>query len=157
MKFIHAADAHIDSPFVGIKKASTNLWTTIHESTFTAFEKLVQTAIDEAVDFVLLVGDSFDQEAQSLQVQNFLKQQFERLNAVEIPVYLSYGNHDYWDPNQIHFDFPKNVHVFTTAVEAKTLTTKAQETVTIVGFSYGQRWLETDQTTQFPPRDGLSY
>jgi len=89
MKFIHAADAHIDSPFVGLKQAPTALWETIHASTFTAFKKLIQTAIDEAVDFVLLVGDSFDQEAQSLPVQKFLKQQFERLADVDIPVYLS--------------------------------------------------------------------
>lgn len=157
MKFIHAADAHIDSPFKGLKEAPAALWETIHESTFQAFAQLIQTAITEAVDFVLLVGDSFDQEAQSLQVQRFLKQQFERLAEVSIPVYLSYGNHDYWDEQQVHFEFPDNVHVFKTAVEAKTLTTRANETVTIVGFSYGQRWLPTNQVQQFPPRAQTTY
>ncbi|KRL61594.1 metallophosphoesterase family protein [Latilactobacillus fuchuensis] len=157
MKFIHAADAHIDSPFMGLKQAPATLWETIHQSTFTAFKTLIQTAIDEQVDFVLLVGDSFDQEAQSLPVQRFLQQQFERLAAVEIPVYLSYGNHDYWDEQQVHFEFPSNVHVFKTNVETMTLTTKAQETVTIVGFSYGQRWLTANQVDQFPPRATTDY
>lgn len=157
MKFIHAADAHIDSPFVGLKQAPTALWETIHASTFTAFKKLIQTAIDEAVDFVLLVGDSFDQEAQSLPVQKFLKQQFERLADVDIPVYLSYGNHDYWDANQVHFELPANVHVFGAQVESFELTTKGHESVTIVGFSYDQRWLSADRVVDFPQRASTTY
>lgn len=157
MRFIHAADCHIDSPFMGLKEnTNENLWQTIYQSTFKAFEQLVTDAIEQAVDFVLLVGDIYDQQAQSLTVQQFLKKQFERLDAAAIPVYLSYGNHDFYDDQAIHFNFSENVHIFDREISTFELTTKAQEKVTLVGFSYDRRWVEEDKAASYPPKNNTS-
>src|SRR5690625_3427526 len=94
ISFIHAADLHLDSPFKGLTDLPEEIFTKVKESTFEALENLVQTAIDRKVDFILLVGDLFDHERQSLKAQVRLRRAFEDLMEHEINVYLSYGNHD---------------------------------------------------------------
>src|SRR5699024_3233290 len=58
--FIHAADLHLDSPFKGLKKLPADIFNDIKQSTFSALDQLVHHAIVKQVDFVLLVGDLFD-------------------------------------------------------------------------------------------------
>ncbi|GEL14234.1 metallophosphoesterase family protein [Pediococcus cellicola] len=153
MKFIHAADIHLDSPFKGLRQAPDKVWQLIHQSTYQAFSNLVTTAIQENVDFVLLVGDLFDQVKHSIQADIFVNEQFERLNERQIPVYLSYGNHDYLNKNTEIMHFPKNVHVFATKPEVKDLTLTDGTSVSIVGFSYGQQAVKEDVVDQFPMRN----
>ncbi len=79
MKFIHAADLHLDSPFEGLQRLPKALWQQIHEAPFNATKTMVNDAIKQKVDFVLLVGDLFDRETQSVQAQVFLNEQLQRL------------------------------------------------------------------------------
>ncbi len=39
MKFIHAADLHLDSPFEGLQHLPKTLWQRVHEAPFKATEK----------------------------------------------------------------------------------------------------------------------
>ena len=60
MKFIHAADIHLDSPLLGLvayKDATADLLRTV---TRDAFTRLVDEAIEEAVDFMVIAGDLYD-------------------------------------------------------------------------------------------------
>lgn len=155
MKFIHTADLHLDSPFLGLQTAPDALWQLLQQATFQSFEKLVTAACEQAVDFVCISGDLFDSQAQSIQVQAFLNAQFQRLAAAEIPVYLGYGNHDYVQPQQVQLDFPTNVHIFGEQPTTYHLTTHDQKTVAITGFSYHQRWVT--ETPKFPSRDTETY
>ncbi|NMA90091.1 MAG: DNA repair exonuclease, partial [Amphibacillus sp.] len=66
IKFIHAADLHLDSPFKGMSTLPSSLYQELKSSTFSALDNLVKLAIDEAVDFVLIVGDLFDQSLRSV-------------------------------------------------------------------------------------------
>ena len=95
MTFIHAADLHLDSPFVGLKYLPTQLFERMRESTFLAFSRLITFAIKEQVDFVLLSGDLYDGEERSLKAQLRLKKEFDRLHAAGIEVYVIHGNHDH--------------------------------------------------------------
>ncbi|BDZ30692.1 DNA repair exonuclease [Lactiplantibacillus sp. WILCCON 0030] len=149
MKFIHAADLHLDTPFQGLTDLPTALQTQIMRAPIDSLNRLVDLAIDEAVDFVLLVGDLFDQAQQSVQAQAALMLALERLNDAEIPVILSFGNHDF-QPDDADWHFPANVHAFGSQVETVTLTTAQQTKVAITGFSYAQRWLTTPMIDQFP-------
>lgn len=60
MKFIHAADIHLDSPLLGLERYDGAPVDELRGATRKAFENLVRLAIDEAVDFVLLAGDLYD-------------------------------------------------------------------------------------------------
>ena len=60
MKFIHTADIHLDSPLSGLaayKDAPADLLRTV---TRDAFSHLVDEAIEEAVDFMVIAGDLHD-------------------------------------------------------------------------------------------------
>ena len=59
-RFMHAADLHLDSPFIGISGLDDTLRSYVQESTFRALERLVQLAIDQQVDFIVISGDIYD-------------------------------------------------------------------------------------------------
>ncbi|GEL89380.1 metallophosphoesterase family protein [Pediococcus parvulus] len=157
MKFIHSADIHLDSPFKGLRKAPDQVWQLIHDSTYRAFSNLVTTAIKENVDFVLIVGDLFDQVQHSIRADLFVNEQFERLNQKQIPVYLSYGNHDYLNDNTEIINYPKNVHVFSSNPQKEQLTLKDGTTVSIIGFSYDKQAVKEDIVAEFPGRDQADF
>ena len=52
MRFIHTADLHLDSPFLGLTSMPKSLWERVHSSTFAAFQKIVDDAIDLKIDFI---------------------------------------------------------------------------------------------------------
>lgn len=137
ISFIHTADLHLDSPFKGLANTPESIFQEIRDSTFRALERLVQTAIDKHVDFVLIVGDLFDNEKQSLKAQIRLKKAFEELERHHINVYLSYGNHDYINGNIHPVTYPDNVFIFPDEkVRQFTYKKDGEELATIHGFSY---------------------
>ena len=89
MKFIHAADLHLDSPFLGLTNLPNSLLTVIRQSTFAAATKVFDRAINEHVDFVVLAGDLFDRSEQSVAAQAYLFEQFDRLRLANIPVFVN--------------------------------------------------------------------
>ena len=60
IRFLHAADLHLDSPLRDLEKYEGAPVEEIRGATRRAFENLVQLAIGEAVDFVLIAGDLYD-------------------------------------------------------------------------------------------------
>lgn len=156
MKFIHAADLHLDSPFLGMQQLPAALWQRLHDAPFQAVKQLVATAIEQQVDFVVLVGDLFDRETQSIRAQVFLSEQLQLLIDHHISVFVSYGNHDHLTENQA-LTLPTEVAVFSADVETKHFTTQTGERVAVSGFSYPQRWLETDMVARFTERGGVDY
>ncbi|MCF6160648.1 MAG: DNA repair exonuclease [Furfurilactobacillus sp.] len=153
MKFIHTADLHLDSPFLGLKDLPDVLWQRIYESPLMAFKRLVSDAIDTQVDFVLITGDIYDRQERAINAQAAFLTEMERLNQAQIPVYLSYGNHDYLDAATDGLQLPANVHSFGEEISSFKLTTRDQTKVEIVGFSYPTRVVTTDMAATFPDRD----
>ena len=157
MKFLHAADLHLDTPFVGISNFSKDLQAKLKNSTYQAAEKIFQTAIAEQVDFVILAGDIFDDTDSSLKAQMFLKQQFEKLEQANIKVFMVYGNHDYYRSNFAVASFPGNVEVFGQDVTTTDLATKDGLHVGITGFSYYQQHVKEDVVQNYPDRGNYDY
>ena len=62
IRFLHVADLHLDSPFKGISSIPKNRWKEIRESTFQAFQNVINYAVESKPDFVLIVGDIYDGE-----------------------------------------------------------------------------------------------
>ncbi len=150
ISFIHAADIHLDSPFQGLTNLPGTIFETIRLSTFHAFDHLITFAIQKEVDFILLVGDLFDNEKQSLKAQIYLKKAFEQLKNHDIHVYLSYGNHDYMSGNPYQISFPNNVHIFPgETVTSFSYQKEGREIASIYGFSYENRAITKNKTKEF--------
>ena len=60
MRFIHAADIHLDSPLRGLAAYQDAPVELLRNATRDAFSRLVNEAIELAVDFVVIAGDLYD-------------------------------------------------------------------------------------------------
>lgn len=150
ISFLHAADLHLDSPFKGFTQIPEEIFSEIRQSTFNAYDQLIDTAINKQVDFVLLVGDLFDNERQSLKAQLHLKRGFERLEKEGIAVFLSYGNHDHLQGNIHPIDYPANVFIFPSeTVTSFTFKKNNTPLAEIYGFSYENRAVTGNKTAEY--------
>ncbi|MFB4167075.1 exonuclease SbcCD subunit D [Virgibacillus sp. JSM 102003] len=150
ISFIHAADLHLDSPFKGLAHIPEHIFKKVRNSTFDALDRLVQTAIDKKVDFVLIVGDLFDNEKQSLKAQVRLRGAFEELQHHDINVYLSYGNHDFINGNIHPVTYPDNVYIFPNEKVTHFTFEKNNDTsAAIYGFSYENRSVLAEKTKEY--------
>ena len=68
-RFIHCSDLPIDSPFKGIGSVHPQLAERLRDSTFQAFQNVVELAMREKVDAVVIAGDIYDGADKSLQAQ----------------------------------------------------------------------------------------
>lgn len=157
IRFLHAADLHLDSPFKGLKNLPAARFKHIQGSTFASFERLIDEALKREVDFVLISGDLFDEEDRSIRAQARLVQQFERLKEKEIPVFIIHGNHDHLGGFRVQLDMPPHVHIFSERPEWKQVRTKDGADVSIAGFSYGSRHIHERVITEYPKAEGGGY
>ncbi|NEW08660.1 DNA repair exonuclease [Paenibacillus sp. SYP-B3998] len=112
LRFVHAADLHVDSPFRGMSALPERIRERIRESTYGALKELVTVAIEAQVDFVLISGDVYDLSDRSLRAQIRFQKAMEQLAARDIPVFIIHGNHDPEDGRAAKLDWPAAVHFF---------------------------------------------
>ncbi|WHT49432.1 DNA repair exonuclease [Sporosarcina thermotolerans] len=127
IRFIHAADLHLDSPFKGMTGLPPKRLNELRESTFTAFNRLIDHALQTHPDFILIVGDLYDGEDRSLRAQQKFREGMERLNEAEIPVFITYGNHDHLGGNWTRFEMPPNVFEFKENIEEVSLSVRGRK------------------------------
>ena len=148
IRFIHAADAHIDSPLKGLDAHDGAPVEALRGATRRAFENLIQLAIDETVDFLLIAGDLYDGDWKDYSTGLFFRGQLVRLRDHGIPVYLIAGNHDAASVISRKLSLPDNVHVFSTR------TTESMEVVghpvTIHGRGFPSRAVPENLAVDYP-------
>lgn len=112
MKFIHAADLHIDSPMRGLDSYDGAPVDLLRGATRRALIGLVDLALREKVDLLLLAGDIYDRELGDFRAALFFREQMVRLVGAGILVFIVKGNHD--AEGQISKRLPdvQGVHVF---------------------------------------------
>ena len=93
-KFLHAADIHLDSPLQGLERYDGAPVDEIRGATRRALENLVELALGQPVDFVLISGDLYDGDWKDANTGLFFVAQMRRLREANIPVILIAGNHD---------------------------------------------------------------
>jgi DNA repair protein SbcD/Mre11 len=157
ISFIHAADLHLDSPMVGLKKLPANILSRVRESTFTALGKLTSAAIDNNVDFVILAGDLYDGEDRSLRAQSRFRNEMQKLSQKGIPVYVIHGNHDHLNGSWVHLNMPSNVHFFSSEVEMKIFHSKRGEKVHLYGFSYLKRHIHEKRIDDYHKQESADF
>lgn len=112
MKFIHAADIHLDTPLQGLVHYPGAPVSEIRNATRRAFEKVLDAALAHHVDFVIIAGDLYDVGLKSFESALFFNRQMTRLKEAGIDVYLIHGNHDAASKLIKQLRPPVNVHVF---------------------------------------------
>lgn len=112
MKFIHAADIHLDSPLCGLVRYEGAPLAQVQTATRSALINLVELACREAVDFVIFSGDLYDGDWKDYNTGLFFNQQMLRLRDQHIQVFIVYGNHDAENVMTRQLRLPDNVQVF---------------------------------------------
>ncbi|HHQ0352692.1 TPA: metallophosphoesterase family protein [Listeria monocytogenes] len=149
IQFLHMADLHLDSPFIGLSTLPQPLFSAIQESTFQSLERITTVAIKEAVDFVLIAGDIYDSEDQSVRAQARFSKEMKRLEVANIPVFMIHGNHDFIEKHKEKLTLPSNVHVFSEQVEVMSHKTVTGVSVNIYGFSYNERHIRSSRVDKY--------
>ncbi|ANX11075.1 hypothetical protein ABE41_003590 [Fictibacillus arsenicus] len=153
IKFLHCADLHLDSPFKGLSSLPEAMLKRLFESTFLSFNRLVDIAIQEEVDFVIIAGDLYDSGQRSLKAQSFLKNCFAKLDSHHIDVYIVHGNHDPLDGQWVSLEWPKNVHFFQGSSTQTFCYERDGKTVACLhGFSYETSAVTDNRTIHFPEK-----
>lgn len=94
MRFLHAADIHLDSPLRGLSRYEGAPLEALRGATRQALVNLVDQALELAVDFLLIAGDLYDGDWPDYNTGLFFCKQMARLERAEIPVIGLCGNHD---------------------------------------------------------------
>ncbi len=109
MRFVHAADLHLDSPLRGLSRYEGAPTDRIRGATRDAMRNLVDLCLEEAADFLLVAGDLYDGDWPDYSTGLFFSAQMSRLREADIPVYLVRGNHDAQNRMTRGLDLPDNV------------------------------------------------
>lgn len=110
--FVHTADLHLDSPLVSLALRNPDLADLVRGASRRALERIVDIAIGEKADALLIAGDLYDGSQTSMSTALFLVSQMRRLEAAGVRVYVIRGNHDAQSQITRELTFPENVHVF---------------------------------------------
>ena len=112
MRFIHCADIHLDSPLRGLERYEGAPVEEVRGATRRAFENMVQCALREKVDFVVIAGDLYDGDWPDFNTGLFFAKAMAELGESGIAVYVIRGNHDAASKLTRSLPLPKNVHLF---------------------------------------------
>lgn len=111
-RFIHCSDLHIDSPFKGLIRTAPSIEDALRAATEKAWLNIVDLAVREKVDAVLVAGDIFDSADRSLRAQFKFREGLRLLDAAGIPAFIACGNHDPLESWARTLELPANVKVF---------------------------------------------
>ena len=148
MRFLHAADLHIDSPLRGLNRFEGAPVTRLRGATRQALIRLVDLAIDEKVDFVLIAGDLYDRDWQDFHTGLFVREQMVRLGRAGVRVFIVQGNHDAQGVISRQLPWPDNVKVFSSR-SAETVQLDDLR-VAIHGHSFPDREVPEDLVPGYP-------
>jgi DNA repair exonuclease SbcCD nuclease subunit len=119
MKILHSADWHLDSPLTGKSEEQSKF---LRTELLKVPDRVAALCKSENCDLLLLAGDLFDGKCSKESLNAVMKM----LEEIEIPVFISPGNHDFCQPDSPYVTecWPENVHIFThAAMESVTLQT----------------------------------
>src|SRR6187549_2420708 len=112
MKFVHAADLHVDSPLVGLERYEGAPVEQLRQATRRAMQNLVNLCIREDAGVLVVAGDLFDGEWRDYSTGLFFVGQMQRLRQAGIGVVIVKGNHDAQSQVTQKLSLPDNVREF---------------------------------------------
>lgn len=94
MRFVHAADIHLDSPLKGLSAYPGAPVEAMRGATRSALRSLVDLCLDENADLLLIAGDVVDGDWPDYHTGLHMVSELGRLRDADIPVVMIRGNHD---------------------------------------------------------------
>ena len=116
VKVLHCADLHFDTPF---KELSKEVSDTSKNELLEVFKNIIDLAIDENIEVLLIVGDVFDNLTVNKNTLFFISDQIRRIKNIK--VFISPGNHDPYNEKSFYsmINWPENVYIFKGDMEFK--------------------------------------
>lgn len=151
MKFIHAADIHLDSALHGLERYEGAPVEEIRSATRRAFDNLIDLAIDEEVAFVLLVGDLYDGDWKDYNTGLYFSERMGRLREVGTRVFMVAGNHDTASQITRHLRLPDNVTLFSSKNPEQVVLEDLN--VAVYGQGFATRAVTDDISQAYPQGD----
>lgn len=155
VKFIHTADIHLDSPLKGLEAHEDAPVEEIRGATRRAFDNLIDLAIEEDVDFILIAGDLYDGDWKDYNTGLFFSSRMGRLSKSGINVFIVSGNHDAASQLTRTMPLPDNVTLFS---PKKPQSVKLDDLGVIIhGQSYSYRAVTENLASQYPRYDSTYF
>jgi DNA repair exonuclease SbcCD nuclease subunit len=141
---------HIDSPFKGFSAIHPEWAERLREAPLQSFLNIVDLAILERVDAVIIAGDVFDGEDKSLHAQFKFRNGLQRLSDQGIPSFIAHGNHDPLNSWSRTLKWPEGVTVFPGDCVQSVPVVKGGQTVAhVYGTSFPERDMFDNLTQRF--------
>ena len=153
LKFIHTADLHLGSPFSGIGRMDADVAAQLSRAGYDAYERIVDIAIEQAVDFVVIAGDIYESANQRIAEQLRFQKGLDRLSAAGIAVYICCGNHDPAKGWSQEIVWPEHVHFFSSRKPDVVWHERDGLPVAVIaGMSYPKRDVTENLALRYPER-----
>jgi DNA repair exonuclease SbcCD nuclease subunit len=148
VRFLHAADVHLDSPLLGLDDYEGAPKEAIRGASRRALDRLVDLAVSERVSLVLLAGDLYDGDWRDVRTGLFFVARMSRLADAGIPVVVISGNHDAESRITGKLPYPANVRVLS-ADRPETFRLEAQR-VAVHGQGYAHQKENRNLAAAYP-------
>ena len=150
LRFVHAADLHLDSPFRGIRnQAPAHVADALSSATFDAYRNIIGLCLQEQVDALLVAGDIYDGADRSLRAQLRFVQGLRQLDEAGIRSFICHGNHDPLDGWEARLDLPEGCVRFGPEVKGFPVFPDEPELAMVYGVSYPTREVRENLTPYF--------
>lgn len=148
IKFLHAADLHLDSPLRMLERYEGAPVDELRLATRRALTNLVDVALREKVQFIVIAGDLYDGNWRDVNTGLFFNAQMARLADAAILVFVISGNHDAACKMTRSLRLPPNVFHFPS--EAATTRTLDDLGVSLHGQSFAKPAVTADLSLAYP-------
>jgi DNA repair exonuclease SbcCD nuclease subunit len=163
--FLHASDLHLDAPIQGVSGEGMpdSIADALRDASLTAWDALVEEAIERRVSFVLLAGGIHEGSARGTRGQLRFRAGLSRLDAAGIRTFIAQGRTDQpEDPWVVADPLPESVHRFEAAPggtgKAASVSFEANgDPVTIHAIGDSRHAPADDLVARFPTRLGAGF
>lgn len=153
---LHAADLHLGAPLQSLgNQLDQRTADRVRHHATRAYENLVDLAIDEGVEVVVLAGDVYDHAERDVAAQVRFTRGLRRLTEQGIAVFIAHGNHDPLIRNlKLAAQLPEHVTVFEPGdPQTHTVTLRDDATLHVTGVSFGKVHEEANLAERFHQLD----
>jgi len=158
LKFVHAADLHLDAPFVGLREADEEVSARLREATFRAYDRVIDLCLKEKVDFAVFAGDVFNSQNKTVRSQSAFAKGLGRLADAGIPAFIAHGNHDPVGEWSESFRWPTLARRFGAGeVEGFPVVRDGQVACQVYGISFPRQKVLENLALRFRRADGAPF
>ena len=154
VRFVHCADLHLDTPFRGLASVDEERALALNGATFQSYDNIIDLAIRETVDFVVIAGDVYDSSDRSLRAQFRFRDGLKRLADCGIRSFVAFGNHDPLNGWSNTLEWPELSHRFEGKnVDVCQVTHGGTVIAAVHGISFPQEAVTKDLSARFENPD----